>query len=302
MKSLGENLAQYAGYHRDRRNIATHFAGVPMIVFAVVLALATVALPLGSFTITLAAAVSVAASIYYFRLDFAFGLTMALALFVMCAAASELTARLSIGATLAWAGAIFTAGWALQLLGHKYEGLKPAFVDDAKQLLIGPLFVCAEIYFLLGERAALRRYIEERAGPTVARRTSQTGHTPLVPPAGTSGLSPVFGSFREFYPFYLGEHRNATCRKLHFAGSTLVLALLAFAVVTRTWWMLWLLPVAGYGFAWVGHYGFEKNRPATFKHPALSFAGDWVMYWQLLTGKLSFEDRDPRARQGADSA
>jgi uncharacterized membrane protein YGL010W len=170
LQRLAQNLTRYAAYHRDRRNIATHFAGIPMIVFAIVLALANVDIPLGPVQLTLAALVSLAACVYYFRLDLAFGLAMALALFVMCAAASELTHRTSVPASLAWAAAIFVAGWGLQFLGHRYEGMKPAFFDDAKQLLIGPLFVCAEIFFLLGAKPLLRRYIEERVGPTVARR------------------------------------------------------------------------------------------------------------------------------------
>ncbi|HET7729334.1 MAG TPA: DUF962 domain-containing protein [Usitatibacter sp.] len=116
------------------------------------------------------------------------------------------------------------------------------------------------------------------------------------------GPSPDFRSFAEFYPYYLSEHRNATCRKLHFAGSTLVLALLAAAAVTGRGWLLAMVPVAGYGFAWVGHFAFEKNRPATFRYPAWSLAGDWVMYWQLLTGKIPFEERHPGARRSADSA
>lgn len=109
----------------------------------------------------------------------------------------------------------------------------------------------------------------------------------------------AFASFREFYPYYLSEHRNATCRRLHFIGSTLVLALLAGAIALRNPWLLAAIPVAGYGFAWVGHFGFEKNRPATFKHPLYSFLGDWVMYWQLLTGKIAFDERNAGAREGA---
>ncbi len=73
-----------------------------------------------------------------------------------------------------------------------------------------------------------------------------------------------FATFREFYPFYLGEHANQTCRRLHFVGSTLVLASLAWVLATQNWAGLWLMPVLGYGFAWVGHFFFEKNRPATF--------------------------------------
>lgn len=98
----------------------------------------------------------------------------------------------------------------------------------------------------------------------------------------------TFRSFAEFYPFYLGEHANRTCRRLHFIGSTLVIAALVLALATGQWRWLWLMPVAGYGFAWVGHYVFEKNRPATFRHPLYSLAGDWVMYGQMLRGKIRF--------------
>ena len=170
MTSIEQNLTQYAAYHRDRRNIATHFVGVPMIVFSVVLALAVVTIPLGPISATLAALVSIAACIYYVRLDLTLGLTMAVTLFLMCAAASEITHRMGTEASLGIAAAIFVVGWAIQFLGHKWEGVKPAFFDDVKQLLIGPVYVCAEAYFLLGARAELRRYIEDRVGPTVPRR------------------------------------------------------------------------------------------------------------------------------------
>ena len=170
MKSLEENLTQYAAYHRDRRNIATHFFGIPIIVFAIVLALAAASFDADGIAITLAAVASVLACAYYFTLDAAFGAAMAGTLFVMCAAASEITARLPDGGVLALAAALFAFGWALQFWGHRFEGMKPAFYDDAKQLLVGPLFVCAEVFFFFGAKAALRRYIEERVGPTVARR------------------------------------------------------------------------------------------------------------------------------------
>lgn len=97
-----------------------------------------------------------------------------------------------------------------------------------------------------------------------------------------------FKTFKEFYPFYLGEHANPTCRQLHFIGTTLLLGLLISAIVTQNYSLLWGLPLAGYGFAWWGHFGFEKNRPASFKQPLYSLFGDFVMYWQLLTGKVSF--------------
>lgn len=97
-----------------------------------------------------------------------------------------------------------------------------------------------------------------------------------------------FSSFKEFYPFYLGEHANKICRRLHFVGSTLVLAVVAAAFVTGDARWFIAAPLAGYGFAWVGHFFFEHNKPATFKHPLYSFMGDWVMYAQILSGKVKF--------------
>ncbi len=97
-----------------------------------------------------------------------------------------------------------------------------------------------------------------------------------------------YKTFGDFYPYYLSEHRNTTCRVLHFIGTSLVLAALATALITGNAWWFAAMPLAGYGFAWVGHFFFEKNRPATFTYPLYSFAGDWVMYFQLLVGKISF--------------
>ncbi len=97
-----------------------------------------------------------------------------------------------------------------------------------------------------------------------------------------------FESFADFYPYYLEEHSNVTCRRLHYAGSTLVLLTLAYSLVTAQYLLLLLLPVFGYGFAWVGHFFFEHNKPATFKYPFYSLAGDWVMYKDMLTGKIKF--------------
>ncbi len=101
-------------------------------------------------------------------------------------------------------------------------------------------------------------------------------------------MSQRYQSFREFYPFYLSEHANPTCRRLHFVGTTLVIVFLATAILTRNaWWLVGAL-VAGYGFAWIGHFFFEHNRPATFTYPVYSFIGDWVMFKDLLTGKIRF--------------
>lgn len=99
---------------------------------------------------------------------------------------------------------------------------------------------------------------------------------------------PKFGSFSEFYPYYLDEHRDPTCRRLHFVGSVLVIAVVVYALVTAKLAALLLVPVIGYGFAWIGHFAFEKNRPATFKHPLYSLMGDWVMFKDMLTGRIRF--------------
>ena len=98
-----------------------------------------------------------------------------------------------------------------------------------------------------------------------------------------------YASFAEFYPFYLGEHAHPVCRRLHVVGSTLVLAIIV-AVIARivSPWALLALPLVGYGFAWIGHFYFEKNKPATFKYPLYSFAGDWVMYRDILIGRIPF--------------
>ena len=97
-----------------------------------------------------------------------------------------------------------------------------------------------------------------------------------------------YRTFKEFYPFYLGEHRNRTCRRLHFVGTTLGLSLFVNAIVSLNPWLILAGLVCGYAFAWVGHFFFEKNRPATFSYPAYSFAGDWVMWKNMLTGKIKF--------------
>lgn len=95
-----------------------------------------------------------------------------------------------------------------------------------------------------------------------------------------------FRSFREFYPFYLGEHRHRTNRRLHFIGGLGVIALLLVAAITGSGWWLWAALACGYGFAWAGHFFVEKNRPATFRHPLYSLAADWVMFKDILIGRI----------------
>ena len=96
-----------------------------------------------------------------------------------------------------------------------------------------------------------------------------------------------FNSFAEFYPYYLSEHSNSTCRRLHFIGTSLVILIVALALIVGNGWWLIVLPIAGYGFAWVGHFFFEKNRPATFTYPLYSLIGDFAMFRDILLGKVS---------------
>ncbi|RSZ55867.1 DUF962 domain-containing protein [Massilia atriviolacea] len=95
-------------------------------------------------------------------------------------------------------------------------------------------------------------------------------------------------SFAEFYPYYLTQHENLLCRRAHFLGSSSAIAALTQYVASMNPWWIAMALVSGYGGAWIGHFFYEKNRPASFARPVYSFMGDWVMYWQMLTGKLSW--------------
>lgn len=96
-----------------------------------------------------------------------------------------------------------------------------------------------------------------------------------------------YKTFQSFYPYYLTEHGDAANRSLHFTGTAGLLAILVAAIVLKKWWLLALIPVCGYGFAWAGHFFIEKNRPATFTYPLYSLAGDFLMFWHILTGQIS---------------
>ncbi len=101
-------------------------------------------------------------------------------------------------------------------------------------------------------------------------------------------MSKRFASFAEFYPFYLSEHSQRSTRRIHFVGSSLGLFLFLASLVTGSIGLFVLAMIAGYGFAWIGHFVFEKNRPATFQYPLWSLMGDGKMFWQILTGKIGF--------------
>jgi hypothetical protein len=98
-------------------------------------------------------------------------------------------------------------------------------------------------------------------------------------------MDQTYRSFKEFYPFYLSQHKDPVCRALHVVGSLLSLACLTWGIGTGHWGAILAALVVGYAFAWVGHFVFEKNKPATFQYPLYSFMGDWVMLWETLSGK-----------------
>lgn len=97
-----------------------------------------------------------------------------------------------------------------------------------------------------------------------------------------------YKNFFEFYTYYLSEHRDPVNRRLHFLGCLAVILVILYSVLTQVWLALILAPLAGYGFAWIGHFFIEKNRPATFKHPIYSLLGDWKMFLDIITGKIKF--------------
>lgn len=174
MKNLTDHLAQYAAYHRDRRNIATHFVGIPMIVVAVVTLLGRPVLAeVGGVALTPATLVYLGALAFYLRLDLRFGLAMAGTMGLALAAGQRL-AGTSTEAWLAGGLGLFVLGWIIQFVGHYFEGKKPAFVDDLVGLLVGPLFVVAEVAFALGLRAPVLAEIEARVGPTLIRQRGAT--------------------------------------------------------------------------------------------------------------------------------
>lgn len=168
MKSLVDHLSQYAAYHRDPRNIATHFIGIPLIFVAVAVLLSRPGWPVGAVLVSPALLIAVASAWFYLRLELRLGVLMT----VLLALALWLGQVLAVQSTLVWLGSglgMFVAGWVIQFVGHYYEGRKPAFVDDLTGLIVGPLFVVVEAGFLLGLRSELKRAIEERAGPVALR-------------------------------------------------------------------------------------------------------------------------------------
>lgn len=176
MRPLEQLLTQYAAYHRDRRNLKTHFLGVPMIVFAVILALAQVIVG----PVHLAWVAMLLASVYYLLLDRPLGLALVVYLCANVVLASVISALSNTTTALVLAAILFIGGWIIQFVGHHYEGVKPAFLDDISGLYVSPIFLMAEVAFALGQKRRLKDYIEARVGPTLAARNG----APISPRSG----------------------------------------------------------------------------------------------------------------------
>jgi uncharacterized membrane protein YGL010W len=163
-------LAQYATYHRDQRNITTHFIGVPLIAFGLGVLLARVRFDVGGLQCSAAWVVFSLIALWYLTRRGAFALSLAVTAAVGgLFAAAHAVSQGSLLNWLAWGLGTFFVGWVIQFIGHYYEGKKPAFVDDLVGLLIGPMFVVAEAMFALGWNKPLLAQIEQRAGPTYLR-------------------------------------------------------------------------------------------------------------------------------------
>jgi uncharacterized membrane protein YGL010W len=169
MRHAVDLLSQYAEYHRDQRNIISHFVGVPMIVFGVGVLLARPSFGLGGLALSPAwVAFALAAAWYLTRGSLVLGLAVSACVGVLILLAHQV-AYGSVAGWLGWGVGMFFVGWVIQFVGHWYEGRKPAFVDDIVGLLVGPMFVVAEALFMLGWNKPLLAEVERRAGPTVLR-------------------------------------------------------------------------------------------------------------------------------------
>ena len=174
MRNATELLSRYAEYHRDRRNIATHLVGVPMIVFGVGVLLARPAFMLVGIALSPAWLLFAATAAWYLtRGHFVVGAAVSAVVGVLLVLAHGV-AYGSTASWLAWGLGAFIVGWVIQFVGHYYEGRKPAFVDDLAGLLVGPMFVTAEVLFALGLCQPLHAEIVQRAGPTLIRARHHT--------------------------------------------------------------------------------------------------------------------------------
>ncbi|MBC7708920.1 MAG: DUF962 domain-containing protein [Rhizobacter sp.] len=166
-----QHLSKYAAYHRDKRNVVTHFIGIPMIVVGVVILLSRPGfMAIRGMAISPALIVVAITALFYLKLDFRFGVAMSVFL-AACLWLGQMLAVQSTAIWLSWGIGLFVVGWLFQFVGHYFEGKKPAFVDDIMGLAIGPIFVAAELAFEFGLRKEVQDAVEARVGPTFIRQS-----------------------------------------------------------------------------------------------------------------------------------
>ncbi len=162
MKTLEDQMAFYAAYHQDARNKISHFIGVPAIVLGVMVALAWIRLDVAGTSISAAMVITAILLAYYLFLDLPLGIAMAV-VFAALLYAAEMIAALAMRQAVAWFFVLFAGGWVIQLIGHVYEGRKPALVDNLFQIFVAPIFLCAEVFFALGYKPVLHASVQKRA-------------------------------------------------------------------------------------------------------------------------------------------
>jgi uncharacterized membrane protein YGL010W len=162
VKTLEDQMSFYAAYHQDARNKATHFVGVPMIAFSLMIPMGWLRVDLGNYTVSAALVVTSILLLYYLILDMPLGLASC-AIFALMLWGADALAQLPLVSSAAWFLVLFVAGWALQLWGHVYEGRKPALVDNLFQVFVAPIFLAAEVFFALGYKPRLHEAVQRRA-------------------------------------------------------------------------------------------------------------------------------------------
>jgi uncharacterized membrane protein YGL010W len=176
MPTLEQQMSFYAAYHQDPRNKATHFVGVPMIIFGLFVVLGWARVEVGSVTLTAAMLLAAVVLVWYFLLDVPLALAM-LAVNALLLYLADLASTQPTASGVAWFVVFFGGGWVIQLVGHAWEGRKPALVDNVFQIFVAPIFLAAEVFFALGYKPALhaavqRRAVEMRAAAGIAERTA----------------------------------------------------------------------------------------------------------------------------------
>jgi len=162
MKNIEEQMSFYAAYHQDARNKATHFIGVPLIMLSLFIPLAWIRLDVGGVTLTAAMVFAAVVMAYYFLLDVPLALAM-LAVSAALVFIGQKIADLGTAQGWMWFGALFVGGWILQLVGHVFEGRKPALADNLFQIFVAPIFLAAEVFFALGYKPDLQQRVSQKA-------------------------------------------------------------------------------------------------------------------------------------------